>query len=239
MKINTKNKNKKQARTVKHNSPGRPKYALRLPTRKEFTFQDILESNGVEIDPKSKGYGKGGECSLLTVRKGLKRDMYILHPKTKKILRVNPRSRVCLVKGVTSEPNSTTGLGRRSLVYCLRVNKDSVSKPAAKAVAPAAVKAAVAPKTTAPKAVRTPRAPKSQTPTADTLDLIHDALAAPDPVAPVSPVIEQAPVALTVPAIVIAPPVAAPEAAPVAPAPVAAESAEAATPAPVATLATS
>ena len=234
MKINTKNKNKKQARTVKHNSPGRPKYALRLPTRKEFTFQDILESNGVEIDPKSKGYGKGAECSLLTIRKGLKRDMYILHPKTKKILRVNPRSRVCLVKGVTSEPNSTTGLGRRALVYCLRVNKGSVSKPAAP-------KAAVAPKTTAPKAVRTPRAPKSQTPTADTLDLIHAALAAPDPVAPVSPVIEQAPVALTVPAIVIAPapvPEAAPEA-PIAPAPVAAESVETASPAPVATLATS
>src|ERR1039458_1496462 len=135
-----KNKSKKQINTAKHNHPGRPRHILALPSRKEFVFQDICKVNP--------------DCSLLTCRKGLKRDMYILHPKTKKILRVNPRSRVCLVKGVTAEPNSTTGLGRRALVYCLRVNKDSVSKPAAKAVAPAAVKAAVAPKTTAPKAVR-------------------------------------------------------------------------------------
>ena len=215
-----KNKSKKQINTAKHNHPGRPRHILALPSREEFVFQDICKVNP--------------DCSLLTCRKGLKRDMYILHPKTNKILRVNPRSRVCLVKGVTSEPNSTTGLGRRALVYCLRVNKGSVSKPAAP-------KAAVAPKTTAPKAVRTPRAPKSQTPTADTLDLIHAALAAPDPVALAAPVIEQAPVALTVPAIVIAPapvPEAAPEA-PIAPAPVAAESVETASPAPVATLATS
>src|ERR1035438_9983871 len=86
-----KNKNKKQTRTVKHNHPGRPKYTLRFPTRKEFTFQDILECNGVETNAKSAKFGKGKDCSLLTIRKGLKRDMYRVHPKTGKILGVNPR----------------------------------------------------------------------------------------------------------------------------------------------------
>ena len=188
--------NKKQTRTVKHDHPGRPKYTLRLPTRKEFTFQDILEVNGVETNPAAKNYGKGENCSLLTVRKNLKRDMYILHPKSGKILRVNPRSRVCLVKGVTAEPNSTTGLGRRALVYCLRENKDNVSKPTVKTATPKAAKAT--------RKARTPKA-TSQTPTADALDAIHKALATPDPVVPApvvetpAPVAEKAPETLTVP----------------------------------------
>src|ERR1035441_5488167 len=175
-----KNKNKKQTRTVKHNHPGRPKYTLRFPTRKEFTFQDILECNGVETNAKSAKFGKGKDCSLLTIRKGLKRDMYRVHPKTGKILGVNPRSKVVLVKGVTAEPNSS-GLGRRQLVYCLRVNKDSL-KPVKPVVKPVTA--------TVPKAPRKPRPPKStsQTPTADALAAIHAALVAPTPgLAPEAP----------------------------------------------------
>jgi hypothetical protein len=145
------------------------------------------------------------------VRKNLKNDMYILHPKTKKIVRVNPRSEVVIVKGVTAEPNSETGLGRRGLVYCLRVNKGSIKMP--KASTPKVAKA--------PRKARTPKS-TSQTPTADALDKIHAALAAPEP-------------AVTVPAVTIAPEAPAPAPAEVAPAPVAEPVAEVApAPAPVA-----
>jgi hypothetical protein len=130
--------------------------------------------------------------------------------------RVNPRSQACLIHGVTAEPESESGLGRRAKLYCIRVNKDSVSKPAAKAVTPKATKAT--------KAIRKTRTAKiktvtSQTPTADILDKIHTVLATPDPV--------PAPAALTIPAVTIAPP--APEVAPVA-APVAATPAPAVAP---------
>ena len=213
---------KKQTRTVTHDHPGRPKYDLKWPTREEWTFQDLLETNGVETNPDSKNYGKGEKCSLLTVRKNLKRDMYILNPKTGKVKRVNPRSKAVLVKGVTAEPNSTTGLGRRAKVYCLRVNKGSVSKPAPKAVK------AVAPK--APRKARTVKTPGDATSAATkTYEAIKDILAQPTP-APASvpaasaPVAEPVPAAVTVPAVTIAPDPA--------PAPVAPESAnaEAATP---------
>ena len=190
-----KNKNnKKQTRTVKHDHPGRPKYLLKYPTRKEFMFIDILEANGVETNPKSARYGKGPNCSMLTIRKGLKRDMYILDDKGK-VKRVNPRSQVVLIHGVTAEPDSESGLGRRALVYCLRVNKDNVSKAAPKDNA-----------VVAPKAARKTRTPKdaSQTPTSDALDAIHKALVTPDPVSiPVPPAVE--PVALTVPVVTIVP----------------------------------
>lgn len=192
--------NKKQIRTVKHDHPGRPKYIPKFPTRKEFTFQDILDANGVETNPKSARCGKGEDCSLLTIRKNLERDMYFHKsgkPESKATrTRVNPRSLVCLIHGVTAEPNSESGLGRRALVYCLRVNKDSVTNSAPKAITPKAI--------VAPKATRKARTPKntSQTPVSDALDRMHAVLAAP----------EVAPAALTVPAVTIAPPV--PEVAP-------------------------
>ena len=200
--MKNKNASKNKNGTVKHDHPGRPKYALKLPTRKEFTFFDVLKANGVETDPASKNYGKGKtetDPSLLTLRKGLERDMYF-HTAGKPIVkgtrtRVNPRSEVCLVHGVTAEPNSGNGLGRRALVYCLRVNKDNVSKAAPKDNA-----------VVAPKAARKTRTPKdaSQTPTSDALDAIHKALVTPDPVSiPVPPAVE--PVALTVPVVTIVP----------------------------------
>jgi hypothetical protein len=204
---------KKNTKTVQYDHPGRPQYNVKWPTRKEFTFLDILSINGVNTDPGSKTYGKGPNCSLLTIRKGLERDMYFHKPGKALIAanrtRVNPRSEVCLIHGVTAEPNSDSGLGRRAKLYCLRVNKDNVSKPAVKVKAVKAVKA--------PRKARTPKV-TSQTPTADALDAIHKVLATPDPVP-----------ALTVPAVTIAPSPA-PVSAPVPPTPVEANPA----PAPVA-----
>ena len=213
-----KKNSKKQTRTVQYDHPGRPRHTLKWPKSKQFTFSDIMDVNGCDTRP-GKNYGKAlneDGCTMLTVRKNLKNDMYILHPKTKKIVRVNPRSEVVIVKGVTSEPNSESGLGRRGLVYCLRVNKGSIKMP--KASTPKVAKVKVARKARTPKST-------SQTPTADALDKIHAALAAPEP----SP-------AVTVPAVTIAPEAPAPAPAEVAPAaPVAEPVAEAApAPAPVA-----
>jgi hypothetical protein len=252
--MKNKNNKKKVSTAVKHDHPGRPQYSLRHPTRKEFTFMDILKANGVDTDKVTAGgkvnpnYGKSDNCSLLTIRKSLERDMYF-HTTGKRAIaanrtRVNPRSEFCIVAGVTAEPDSASGLGRRALVYCLRVNKGNVSKPTAKTDAPAKV-------ASAPKATRKPRTPKtsastSQTPTADALDKIHRALMAPDTAtAPET----KAPEALTVEAVKIVPPVA-PETvkAPETPAPVesapevapeAAAAAPAEVPAPAATLANS
>jgi len=123
--------------------------------------------------------------------------------------RVNPRSQVCLIDGVTAEPNSESGLGRRALLYCLRENKGNVSKPAVK------VKVAKA-----PRKARTPKN-TSQTPTADLLEKIHTDLATPTPALP--------PETVTVPAVTIAPePVKAPETPAPAPAPETAPAAPAA-----------
>ena len=172
-----KNKEKQTDTAVKRDHPGRPQYSPKWPTRKEFTFQDVLNANDVETDPNSKTYGKGPMCSLLTIRKGLERDMYFHKPGTPitagNRTRVNPRSEVCLIHGVTAEPNSESGLGRRAKLYCLRVNKDTVSKPAPK------VKAVKVQDITV-KRKYTRKA--SQTPTADALDAIHKALVTPDPV---------------------------------------------------------
>jgi hypothetical protein len=124
---------------------------------------------------------------------------------------------------VTAEPNSESGLGRRANLYALRVNKDSISKPTAKVAAP--------------KAARKPRAVKtstSQTPTADALDKIHAALAAPEPASVTVPAVTIAPEATPAPAPEVTP-TPAPEAAPVA----AVEAAPAPVAEPVATLANS
>ena len=216
-----KKNSKSKTSTVTHDHPGRPRYTMKFPTRKEWTFTDLMNANGVETNPKSKRFGKGDNCTMLTLRKNLKHDMYLLDKKGK-ILRVNPRSQVCLIDGVTAEPDSESGLGRRALLYCLRVNKDNVSKPVTKASTP---KATIA---KAPRKARTPKS-TSQTPTADALDKIHAALAAPEPTP-----------AVTVPAVTITPevtPAPAPEVAPVAEtAPAPEPVAEVAPAAPVATL---
>lgn len=203
-----KSKEKQTGTAIKYEHPGRPKYSPKWPTRKEFTFQDILEANGVQTDSKSKNYGKGPSCSLLTIRKGLERDMYFHKPGKPLIAanrtRVNPRSEVCLIHGVTAEPESESGLGRRAMLYCLRVNKDTVSKSAPKVKVAKPAKVAKVQGTAKRKYTRKVTS-TSQTPTADKLDAIHAALSAPEP-------------SMTVPAVKIEPaPAPAPETAPVTP----------------------
>jgi hypothetical protein len=203
-----KNKNTKQNQ---HSHPGRPKYTPVYPRTKEWTFTDWMEANGIDINPDSKSFGKGPNCTMLTLRKAMERDMFF-HKQGKRIVAANrttanPRSLMLVVRGVTAEPNSESGLGRRATLYCLRAKGASVKHA-----------------TVAPRKARTPKA-TSQTPTSDALDKIHAALAAPTP--------ELAPAAVTIPAVTIAP-APAPEAAP---APVAETPAPApeAAPAPVAT----
>lgn len=229
-----KKNSKSKTSTVTYDHPGRPRHTLKWPKSKQFTFGNIMDANGCDTRP-GKNYGKALDkkgCTMLTIRKNMEVDMYFHKPgqplTAKNRTRVNPRSQVCLIEGVTAEPDSESGLGRRALLFCLRVNKDSIVKPSVKT--PKATKA--------PRKTRTP-ASTSQTPTADVLDKIHADLAAPVP-------------ALTVPAVTITPevtPAPAPEVTPApvaetpAPAPVATESAnaETATPvaAPVSTLANS
>lgn len=87
----------------KSNGPGRPRYSVKWP-RGKFTFTDLEIENGV--NPKS---GKGKECTTLTLRKAVKRELG------------NRRSgAIVLVKDTLAEPNSKSGLGRKQLVYTRR-----------------------------------------------------------------------------------------------------------------------
>lgn len=181
--------------TSKHNSPGRPKYTPIFPRTKEWTFTDLMEVNGIDTNSDHKNFGKGPDCTMLTLRKFMARD-------SKKL----GRSMIFKVRGVTCEPNSNTGLGRRAYLYSLRAN--------------AAVKRAAA-------APSTPRKAKSVeangTPATDVSDAtkqyedLKNSLLAPSPVL-VAPVLEPAiiepatviPEAVIIPAVTIAPEVAAP-----------------------------
>ncbi|VVB52419.1 Uncharacterised protein [uncultured archaeon] len=207
-----KKNSKSKTSTATHDHPGRPRYTMKFPTRKEWTFTDLMRTNDVETSPKSKRFGKGPNCTMLTLRKNMEADMY-LHKEGKPLIskwrtRINPRSQVVLIDGVTAEPDSESGLGRRALLYCLRVNKDNVSK-APRATSTPKVKA-----TRKPRVAKT-SAPESQTPTADALDKIHAALAAPSPAVTVHAV-TIAPEATPAPAPVTPTPEPAPEAAPAA-----------------------
>jgi hypothetical protein len=214
----------KNAKQNKHSHPGRPKYAPKFPRSNEWTFTQFMEANDIETNPDSAKFGKGPNCTMLTLRKFMKRDMWIVKGKGRnKVVRARPNSLIVNVRGVTAEPNSESGLGRRANLYALRAKGVTSHVPAVKPVK------ATAPKVAKVKVARKARTPKStsQTPTADVLDKIHAALATPEP-AP----------ALTVPAVTIAPEAPAPAPAPaeVAPAaPVAEPVAEVApAPAPVA-----
>jgi hypothetical protein len=198
-----KSKNSKK-NIAKHDGPGRPKYTPKFPRSNEWTFTQFMEVNGIETNSDSAKFGKGPNCTMLTLRKFMKRDMNILDKKGK-IVRANPRSLVVNVRGVTAEPNSESGLGRRANLYALR-SKGVTSHAPAKTVAPKATKA--------PRKTRTP-ASTSQTPTADALDKIHAALAAPDPAPAVTvPAVTITPEVTPAPAPVAETPAPAPEAAP-------------------------
>jgi len=95
--------------------PGRPQYTPIVP-RGKFTFTDFEVINGV--NPET---GKGDMCTTLTLRKWLKRDL------------LDRQSLVVHLRGVTAEPASKNGLGRKQYVYqrrSLAGNKPTVKAPA-------------------------------------------------------------------------------------------------------------
>ena len=196
-------------KNTKYSHSGRPRYGIKWPKGREFTKKQICEVNDIDMRRKINGklnpnWGKGPLCTLLTINKGVARDLA-------------KRGHSVLIRlKETAEPDSKSGLGRHANLYALRSKGVTSHVPAVKpSSTPNAVKA--------PRKARTPKS-TSQTPTADTLDKIHDILAQPSTPTP----------ALTVPAVTIAPEAPAPAPAPVAveaPAPVA-EAAPA--PAPVA-----
>lgn len=107
--MNTNAKNKNQGAVAKHDHPGRPMYQPKFPRSKEWTFMAFMTINGVNVDHGSKDFGKGPNCTMLTLRKWLTRD------KARK-----GKSEVVIVDGVTADPESESGLGRRACVYRLR-----------------------------------------------------------------------------------------------------------------------
>ena len=111
---------KKQNTTVTR-GPGRPQYQMLIPSGK-FTFTDLEIANGV--NPKT---GKGKRCTTLTLRKNLKKDMYILDKKGE-IARTNPNSLIVLLKDILAEPDSKSGLGRKQLVYIRRSQLNRAGK---------------------------------------------------------------------------------------------------------------
>lgn len=180
------------SKTARQNGPGRPAYQPKYPRSKEWTFDDWCEVNEVETNPKSKRYGKGPNCSMLTLRKNMKRDMFILDEKGN-IVRPNYNSVIVKMKGVTADPNSAKGLGRRANVYSLR-EKVSIARkartPKAKDVSQStqdyeATKAALlAPEPTNTAAVTTPAVTITPTPEAT-----------PAPVPTPAPAVAETPVA--------------------------------------------
>ena len=136
-----KNGSKKQGvvTAANYDHPGRPRYEMKFPRSAEWTFTQLMAANGVNTDKGSKNFGKGDNCTMLTLRKNLKHDMFRADGGRK------ATSLVVEVKGVTAEPDSDSGLGRRATLYRMR----SV-----------AAKDHSADKVTAPKASRKAKAPK-------------------------------------------------------------------------------
>ena len=115
----------KNKNAVTKQGPGRPAYEPKFPRSLEWTSADFMEAN--EVNPET---GKGPKCSKLTLTKNLNRDMY--HPiesgKNKgKPDRNRPRKNSLVVKSdKTREPNSESGLGRKTFVFYLRAKQDSI-----------------------------------------------------------------------------------------------------------------
>ena len=117
----------------KNRGVGRPAYSVKWPNRK-FTMQDLMVANGV--NPKT---GKGKLCTKLTLVKALQRDMFMADPTTGKPDTDRPRrtSLIVRVKDETREPNSKSGLGRKTFVYIRRDKLANVTKVAPDAKSPA------------------------------------------------------------------------------------------------------
>jgi hypothetical protein len=100
-------KSEKTVKTVKV-GPGRPKYEPLFPRTNKWTFNQFCEVNGINLET-----GKGPDCSVLTLRKFLKRDMFSNSG------RVRSNSLV-IDTGELAPPSSDTGLGRKSKLLQLR-----------------------------------------------------------------------------------------------------------------------
>lgn len=147
--------------------PGRPAYEVKWPTSR-FTMADLMERNGVNLKT-----GKGKFCTKLTLVKALARDLA-------------KRGHSFIVKlDETREPNSKSGLGRKTFVYLRRSKLDTL-KTARKSTATVNVG------TKAPK-VRTPKVTST---TAD-YEAQKAALLAPTPAVTIAPEPAPAPVAET------------------------------------------
>lgn len=177
---------------TKYENPGRPKYIPAFPRTKEWTFTDFMAANMIQTDPSHKDFGKGPHCTMLTLRKFMARDV------AKKA-----KSLIFRQKGVTSEPNSEDGLGRRAYLYSIRASA-TVPVPTLKGGTGVTTSTPVARKTrkakvSASAAVVTDSGVSESTQKYEELKAI---LSAPTPevAAPVIP-----PVTVTVPAVTIAP----------------------------------
>jgi hypothetical protein len=202
-----KKNSRKQTNATKHDGPGRPKYTPCFPRSKEWTFTDFMEVNGINTNSNSKEFGKGPNCTMLTLRKFMARDAKRMG-----------KSLIFKVKDVTSEPNSKDGLGRRAYLYSLRANAN-------------VKRGSASPKVSTPrkaKAATAAAAPSDVSDSTKRYEEIKAILATPTP-APAAVTVPA--VTIAPPA-----PEAAPAPAPVAetPAPVAQESANAETATPVA-----
>lgn len=109
-------------KNTKSRGPGRPQFVPTLPKGK-FTFTDLELANGV--NPKT---GKGKDCTTLTLRKWLKRE-----------LNKRGHSAIVHLKDVLADPNGKHGLGRKQYVYTRRAGVSV--KASAPAHAPKATKA--------------------------------------------------------------------------------------------------
>ena len=122
-----KNKNKKNTTATAHDHPGRPRYTMVYPATLTFTFVELMNANGVDTrralknGDENPNYGRGENCTMLTVRKNLKHAL--------------ANDDAFLMRGYTAVPDSN-GLGRRGLLYRHQ------STPFAKALVEAKVRGA-------------------------------------------------------------------------------------------------
>ena len=222
--------------SAENTGPGRPRYQMKYPTTKRWTFQDLEETNKVDLET-----GKGPNCTKLTLTKNMDRDLWIRevlkNGKRGKIIRSNPKSVAVRLTDIFAEPTSKDGLGRKGYVYSLRAKLDGkVGQP---------VKGQ--PAKGQPVKTRKARTPKTTglSDATKQYEEIKAILATPTPApAPETPApVAETPAAVTVPAVTVTPapePAPAPVAETPAPAPetstapVAQESANAETATPVA-----
>lgn len=202
-------KSKQNTVAVKHEHSGRPRYTMLSPSTLTFTFTEVMQANGVDTRKyaanghENRNYGKGDNCTMLTLRKNLK---YAL-----------ARGEVYLMKGYTAKPDSD-GLGRRGLLYR---HKDTAFS---EALAEAKIRGAegLTDKVSAPKAKATRKPRKVNTAAIDKMVMDAQAIlaepastvaipAAPStiPDAVHNPIV--APVAETAPVVPVTPVAAAPE----------------------------